>query len=72
MPVDKIKDENYNIGDLVIYCPFYVKKYKKTFEGIVLEVSRKSGFVKCQLGFGKKWCNPVDLAKIKTQTNVEI
>lgn len=61
MGVDTIE---FNIKDKITYCPFYVTKYSKRYEGEILEFNKDKSRALCQLGFGKKWCLVSDLVKI--------
>ena len=56
--------EKLQIGDKVLYCPFYVSRYSKKYEGTVLSLSKDGNTAICELGFGKKRCSVNDLVKL--------
>lgn len=62
-------ENDFKVGDEVIYCPPYVTRYSKRYEGIITELfTNKKGKKKawCKLGFGMKDVLLSDLIKVKT------
>lgn len=55
-------EDQLKVNDKVCYCPPYVTRYQKNYEGVVVSIGKNHAW--CKLGFGLKWCRKEDLVKI--------